>query len=145
MPNNSETEPSIPPVPESELWVTYARSSGPGGQNVNKRSTKAIVKWHVEGSPTYTEEQKALIAATLANRISKEGYIVISADAERSREQNRGNAVEVLRRLVADALTPEEERIPTRPTRAAKRKRLDEKSHRAALKRARQMKHGAEE
>jgi ribosome-associated protein len=145
MPANPETESLIPDVPESECWITYARSSGPGGQNVNKRATKAVVKWHVEGSETYDDDQKRLIAAALANRISNEGYVVISAEAERSREQNRKNAVETLRRLVREALTPEEERIPTKPSRAAKRRRLDEKSKRGAIKRERQKRYGEEE
>ena len=144
-PPKPESDSAIPEVPESECWVTYARSSGPGGQNVNKRATKAVVKWHVEGSETYDADQKALIAEALANRINNEGFIVISADAERSREQNRKDALETLRRLVADTLTPEEERIPTKPSRASKRRRLDEKKKRGDVKRQRQKKFGAED
>ncbi len=146
MPYEWKTPPNdIPDVPESECWVTYARSSGPGGQNVNKRATKTVLKWHVEGSETYDPEQKTLITEALTNRINNEGFVVISADAERRREQNRKDALETLRSLVREALTPEEERIPTKPTKASKQRRLTEKKKRGALKRERQKNYREEE
>jgi ribosome-associated protein len=133
----SEFKPDTPEIPENELEITFARSSGPGGQNVNKRDTKAVVRWRVEESSAYTDEQKRWIAEALANRMSRQGFVVISSDAERSREMNRRRAIETLQRLVSDALTPEEERIPTKPTKASKERRLEEKARRSDIKKSR--------
>jgi ribosome-associated protein len=123
-----EIHPKIPDVPREELTITFARSSGPGGQNVNKRRTKAVVKWHVESSPTYSEQEKQRMLTKLANRINNEGFLVVDADAERSQDQNKSNAIAELQRLVRDALKPEIPRIETKPTHASKVRRLDEKS-----------------
>ncbi|MEN9558149.1 MAG: hypothetical protein RL141_518 [Candidatus Parcubacteria bacterium] len=117
----------IPRIPESELQVDYARASGPGGQNVNKRETKAIVRWDVNASAAFTDEQKALVHRALPNRISNEGFLIVDNDEQRSREQNRKNAVRILQTLVQDALTPDALRVPTKPSRAVRRKRLSEK------------------
>lgn len=136
MPSSAE-DPMPSDVPEREIEVTYARSSGPGGQNVNKRSTKAIITWNVRESSAYTGDEMALIEAGLANRINKQGEVVIHADTTRSREQNRAAAIETLQRLVREALTPEAERIPTKPSRAVKKRRLEEKRIHSAKKRER--------
>jgi ribosome-associated protein len=136
MPSFSE-RPAMPEVPESEIEIDYARSSGPGGQNVNKRSTKAVISWNIRASAAFTEEQMAVIEAELANRINKEGAIVIQADATRSREQNRVAAIETLQRIVRKALTPQKERKPTKPSKAAKRRRLDEKKMQSIKKQRR--------
>lgn len=125
---------TIPNIPENELTITFARSSGPGGQNVNKRETKAVVKWHVEASPTYSDQQKQRILIKIANRINSEGFLVVDADAERSQDQNKNNAIAELQRLVHDALKPEIPRKKTKPTRASKRKRLEEKSRVSKIK-----------
>lgn len=140
MSTTSPEHPALPEVPESEIHVTYARSSGPGGQNVNKRSTKAVISWNVRASSAFTEDQMALIEVELANRINKEGEVFIHADATRSREQNRISAIEALQRLVREALTPEAERVPTKPTRASKRRRVDEKRMHSVKKQGRSRK-----
>lgn len=121
-------EPMIPSVPHSEIKIFHARSSGPGGQNVNKSSTKAIIKWRVNASKTFTEEQKEMITDALASRINKDGCVVIRSDALRSQNQNEESAINLLQRLVVDALTPQKERKPTKPTRASRERRLDEKA-----------------
>jgi ribosome-associated protein len=130
---------TIPVIPENELTITFARSSGPGGQNVNKRETKVVVKWHVEASPTLTEQQKQRVMSKLINRINSEGFLVVDADAERSQDQNKSNAIAELRRLVQDALKPEIPRKKTRPTRASKMKRLEEKSRVSRIKEMRRV------
>ena len=127
----------IPAIPENELTSTFARSSGPGGQNVNKRETKAVVKWHVEATSVYSDQQKQRIFMKLANRINGEGFLVVDADAERSQDQNKSNAIAELQRLVSDALRPEIPRKKTRPTRASKIRRLQEKSMQSQKKQER--------
>lgn len=127
----------LPTIPENELWITYARSSGPGGQNVNKRETKAVVRWHVDGSPLFSDVQKKLIHQRLANRISNDGYLLVDAEAERSQEQNRLKAIEVMQQLVRDAITPVAKRVATKPTRSSQRKRLDEKTLQGQRKKTR--------
>jgi ribosome-associated protein len=117
----------MPLIPESELWITYARSSGPGGQNVNKRETKAVVRWHVDASGTLSEGEKRRIHEHLRNRISGEGFLLVDNDESRSQEQNRKKAIDILQTIVHDALTPDAPRVPTKPSRAVRRKRLDQK------------------
>lgn len=134
---DTHPSPILPIIPDAEFWITYARSSGPGGQNVNKRETKAVVRWNVDHSPLFTEHQKDLIRGKLANRINSEGYLVVDAEAQRSQEQNRAFAMQRIRDMVCKAITPETKRIATRPSRSAKRKRLDEKTLQGRKKAAR--------
>lgn len=114
-------------VPESEISESFSRSGGKGGQNVNKLSTKAEVRWNVDHSLAFTDEEKEKIKYVLKNRINKKGELVVISQEERSQFQNRKLAVERLNRLVSSALIQENERIPTGPTRASKERRLEEK------------------
>lgn len=127
-----------PLIPESECWITYARSSGPGGQNVNKRETKAVVRWHVDASGTVSDGEKQRIHERLRNRINSEGFLVIDNDETRSRDQNRQKALAILQTLVQNALAPTVPRIPTKPSRAQRERRLTEKRQRSLKKAARQ-------
>jgi ribosome-associated protein len=123
-----------PDVPETEMEFDFARAGGPGGQNVNKRETKAIIKWHVDRSRAFDDDQKALIKLALVNRMNKEGYLIVTASAERSQDQNRSMAMETLRALVSRSLAQNAERIATKPTRSSQRARLDEKTIRSRQK-----------
>lgn len=125
------------PIPETEFWITYARSSGPGGQNVNKRETKAVVRWHVDGSGTLSEGEKHRVHERLRNRINSEGFLLVDNDESRSRDQNRKNAIAILQELIRDVLTPEKPRVPTKPTRAQRQKRLTEKRQQSTKKETR--------
>lgn len=113
--------------------ITFSRSSGPGGQNVNKTSTKATLHWNVGRSTAFTDEQKALIRAAAGKRLTADDNIVLYAEDTRSQSQNRAIVVGRLEDLIARALAPRKIRKPTKVSRSQKRKRLDAK-HRAAEK-----------
>ncbi len=130
-------DPPLRLIPESEYRIEFARSSGPGGQKVNKTSSKAVLHWNIDGSSVLTGEEKAIIRQRLANRINKEGELVLDSDRLRSQFRNRTDVVDLLNRLVNEVLTPQAERIPTRPTRASRERRLDEKKRQAQKKRFR--------
>lgn len=115
------------------------RSSGKGGQNVNKVSTKMILLFDVNDSELLTGEQKMVVLDKLHTRISKDGILRISSGRERSQDANRKLVIEKFKVLILDALTPEIERIATLPTKASKRKRLDEKKRRSQTKSTRQI------
>lgn len=134
---NTMGELSAFTVPETELNITFARSGGPGGQNVNKRSTKAVLKWNFGTSPMLDEEQKALVRTKLVNRINTEGEIFISYDQERQQGQNRSGAIRVLNELIAQAIQTDAERVATRPSRGAKERRMDEKTREGRKKEGR--------
>lgn len=132
MPEEMQTDPekeeSDPPtVPESEMHLEFVRSSGPGGQKVNKTSSKAQLRWSVRESRAFTEEQKTLIREAAGNRLNNEDEIVLSSQTERSQMQNREDVTLRLQELVADALTPQKERKETRVSRSQKERRLDDK------------------
>lgn len=125
---------ALPNLDRAEVLVEYARSSGAGGQNVNKRDTKAVIHWNVGKAGGFTEEQKAAIRAFAGKRLSGDDEIVMYDQTQRSREQNRENALERLEELVRDALTPEKERRATKVPRVEKKKRLQDKRHNAERK-----------
>lgn len=114
-------------VPENEIELDFVRSSGPGGQNVNKTSSKAQLRWNVGRSRAFTDEQKAAIRQAAGNRLTSEDEIILSAQTERSQSQNRDEVVQRLQDLVAEALTPEKERKATKVSRTQKRARLEDK------------------
>ena len=124
-------------VPESEIEISFVRSSGPGGQNVNKTSTKAQLRWRVGGSAAFSEEQKAAIRAAAGHQLNADDEIVISAEAERSQARNKDAAIARLQDLVARALTPRKARKATKISRAEKRKRLEAKGRQSEKKRER--------
>lgn len=124
-------------VPESEMEITFVRSSGPGGQRVNKAATKAQVRWNVDRSSAFSDAEKARIRERLQHRITGQGDLIVSCMQERSQVQNRAIAVQALRDMVAMALEEEKERVPTKPTRAAKERRIEEKKRTAEKKRER--------
>lgn len=114
-------------IPESEMDISFVRSSGPGGQKVNKTSSKAELHWNVDRSGTFTAEEKEKIKAHLATRMNNLGEVVMSSQTERSQLQNKTNVIERLEALVAEALIPETERIATKPSKGADERRLRSK------------------
>jgi ribosome-associated protein len=131
-----------PEIPDAEIAVAFSRSSGPGGQNVNKRETKAEARWHVGRAAGFSAEQKARIRAAAGRHLNAEDEIVIQDQSERSQEQNRESAVARLHALVRAALAPVKARRPTRAPRAQKEKRLRDKRANAEKKSARRDRRG---
>jgi ribosome-associated protein len=118
---------SHPTIPESEIVIVYARGSGPGGQKRNKTETKAMLRWDVAASLGFSEAQKERIRSVLGTRITDAGFLALENDETRSREQNRIAVLEEANRLVRMALTPIKKRVATKPTRAARERRLETK------------------
>ncbi len=124
-------------VPESEINEQSSRSSGAGGQNVNKRSTKSEVRWNVENTAAFTNEEKEKIKSALGNRINKEGDLIVTSQEERSWLQNKERAIERLNNLVRTTLIPEKERKATKPTLGSKERRLETKKRQGEKKKSR--------
>lgn len=124
-------------IPEEELTFTASLSSGPGGQHVNKVSSRITLWFNVAGSPSLSEDQKALIAHRLANRIGKDGLLRVICQQSRSQAANRETAIERFVELLRAALKREKPRKKTRVSAAAKQRRLEDKKQRGFLKRER--------
>ncbi|MDH3744442.1 MAG: alternative ribosome rescue aminoacyl-tRNA hydrolase ArfB [Acidobacteriota bacterium] len=124
-------------LPLGELSYVTSRSSGPGGQNVNKVETRVTLLFDVDGSPSLSEEQKARLGERLATRINKEGVMRVVASKHRTQKANRAAARERFADLLAGALKKRRRRRKTRVPKAAKRRRLEDKRHRSELKRRR--------
>ncbi len=125
-------------IPSSELTFKTSRSSGPGGQNVNKVETKVTLLFDLDNSPSLSDEQRATIRAAYPGRINKEGILRVTSSKHRSQSANRQAATERFHQLIADALTPTRPRRPTKPSKRAETKRLEEKRKRGEIKRLRQ-------
>jgi ribosome-associated protein len=121
-------------IPETELEWSFVRSGGPGGQNVNKVASKAVLRWHLAGSPSVPEAVKARLRAHQRRRITGEGDLVLTSQRYRDQERNRQDCLDKLRELVLQAATPPRPRRPTRPTRGSREARLRAKRRRSATK-----------
>lgn len=133
------------PVPESEIELRFDRSSGPGGQNVNKVSSKASGKWNVGSSPAFSEEEKVLIRKHAGNRLKSGDEIHFYSQQERSQLQNKNIVLDMFQELVRTALTPEKERIPTKPKRSAEENRIESKIRRGKIKKERGWQYGRDD
>lgn len=122
---------------ESELEVSYILASGPGGQNVNKVATAAQLRFNAATSPALNERVRTRLLEIAGSRATRDGVIVITARRFRTQIRNREDALERLAALIREAMHRPAYRVATRPSRAAKRKRLDGKAHRAGVKRNR--------
>lgn len=127
-------------ISEDEITFTASRSGGPGGQNVNKVSSRVTLAFDVRNSSALSDEQKQKIAAKLATRINKDGVLQIASQRTRSQDQNRADALERFADLLRQALTPKRPRVKTRVPKAAKAKRFEEKRKRTLIKQARSKK-----
>ena len=121
----------------AEVNFTAVRSRGPGGQNVNKVSSAAVLFWNFENSVSVTSEQKALIRLKLSSHINKEGEFYIRSDEYRDLERNKFRCLEKLEGLLTQAFHRPKPRRATKPTRASKQRRLESKRRRGDTKRQR--------
>ncbi|MCH8346513.1 MAG: aminoacyl-tRNA hydrolase [Chloroflexi bacterium] len=124
-------------VEVKHLHFQAKRSSGPGGQHVNKVSTAITISLDLDAYPHFTAWQKGVIRHRLAGRISREGILRVTSRKHRSQYANRKAAFERLQTLIAEALTPRRLRVPTKPRRSAIRTRLDDKTRRSRVKQRR--------
>jgi ribosome-associated protein len=124
-------------LPRDEIAVECARSSGPGGQHVNKTETKVILRWSPGASPSLTEFARQRIAERLAARINNAGELVLHCDEYRSRRRNLEGAFDRLEALLKEALRPVRARKATRPTQASKVRRKQAKRRQAERKQGR--------
>lgn len=122
-------------IPEHELSFTCSRSGGPGGQHVNKVSSRVTLWFDLAGSPSLSEGDKERLRQRLASRINQEGRLWLVARASRSQHDNRQAAILRFARLLAEALSEDPARHPTRVPARSRAKRLQDKRYRAHLKR----------
>lgn len=127
-----------------EIALSFIRSSGPGGQNVNKVSTAAQLRFDLANSPALPAPLKARAARLAGSRLTAEGVIVITADRFRTQAANRDDAIARLLALLREAAIPPKPRRKTRPTFASQQKRLERKSQRSGVKSLRRTRPGEE-
>lgn len=122
---------------DRELMFTASRSSGPGGQNVNKVNTRVELRFDVGASQILTEEEKKKIFEHQASKITKDGILIVVSQSGRTQLENREKAVKKLHSIINRALFQRKKRIQTKRTKASKQKRLDLKKQRSVKKQLR--------
>ncbi len=121
-------------IPLNEIEITYARSSGPGGQNVNKVSSKAILRWNLFQNPGITEEVRIRFMRFFPSYLTKEGDVVLMCQQHRDAPKNRLTCLEKLSFMLCKAFYKPKKRIPTKRTKSSIRRRLENKAHNARKK-----------
>lgn len=124
-------------IPDAELRFEFSRSSGPGGQHVNRVETRVTLLFEVDASRALDDGQKRRIHERLATRINKEGVLRVVSQRFRTREANRRAATERFAELLARTLAPRRKRVKTRVPAAAERRRLEQKRRQSQIKRRR--------
>ena len=124
-------------IPDDEIHFTAARSSGPGGQHVNKVSSRVTLLFDLEKTDSLTEEEKRRVGSRLSTRVNRAGILRVVCQRHRSQHLNRKEAQERFVRLISEALAQTTPRIPTVATRAAGERRLRAKRHRSKVKQVR--------
>jgi ribosome-associated protein len=125
-------------IPLDEFQFETSRSGGPGGQNVNKVNSKVQLRWTPSTSPSLPDPVKARLLLNVANRLTREGELLIASTRTRDQGQNVEDCLDKLRALILVALNPPKPRRATRPTLASKKRRVEAKQRRSDVKRGRQ-------
>jgi ribosome-associated protein len=121
-------------IPEEELEFSFIRSSGPGGQNVNKSSTAAQLRWNIENTKAFDEKTKLRLINRLSFRITKHGDIIIKSDTHRSQERNVQDCLDRLKELILEHIKVPKKRVPTKATVSSIEKRLKHKKGHSKIK-----------
>jgi ribosome-associated protein len=124
-------------IPLREFRFSFTRSSGPGGQNVNKVNTKATLRWSVRGTPSLSQPVRRRLLAKYGRRVNAQGELVISSQRFRDAGRNVADCLEKLRKMLAEVAVAPRARRPTKPTAASVRRRLDQKRKHSQKKRLR--------
>ena len=125
-------------IPAHEIDLSYARSGGPGGQHVNKTSTKVLLRWNLPASGALPDEERARLVEKLATRLTEEGDLLVTSERHRDQSSNVEDALAKFVELLRAALRRPKRRRKTKPTASSKRKRLEGKRRRSDIKRRRQ-------
>ncbi len=124
-------------IPDSELKEDFIRSSGPGGQNVNKVSTAVQLRFDVKNTSSLPDSIRRRLINLAGRRMTKDGVLIIKAERHRTREQNRRDAIERLAALIVEASKVPKYRVKTAPTLSSKQRRIDTKQKRGKIKKFR--------
>ncbi|MDG2333559.1 MAG: alternative ribosome rescue aminoacyl-tRNA hydrolase ArfB [Myxococcota bacterium] len=126
-------------IPWEEIRESASRSSGPGGQHVNKSATRVTLRWNIQSSSTVAERVRMILVERLASRLTREGDLIVHADGFRSRARNLDAARVRLAEIVADALDVPRSRRATRPTQGSRTRHREAKQQRSGLKKSRRL------
>ena len=129
-------------IPGAELELRFSPSGGPGGQHANKAATRAELTWNLTESQVLGPRQRQRLHAALRHRIDSSGNLRLTSDRNRSQMQNRNDVIQRFATLVRDALRPAKPRVKTKPSRASKEKRLQQKKKRSETKQNRKVRLG---
>ena len=124
-------------IPAGELEIAFSRSGGPGGQNVNKVSSKVDLRWNPTTSMALTHDDRALLLERLRSRLTTDGTLIVTSTLTRDQLKNREDAMSKLTLIVRTALERQKPRKPTKPSKGAKRRRVADKRHNSEIKRNR--------
>jgi len=121
-------------IPFAEMDFTYARSRGPGGQNVNRTNSAAILRWNLWSSQALSPEIKERLASKLKTKLTAEGDLIVRSEVHRDQDQNRSECIRKLHEIIAKALFVPKKRIATKPTKSSQRKRVEGKKRHSEIK-----------
>jgi ribosome-associated protein len=132
-------------VPSNELTVAFARSSGPGGQNVNKVNSKAMLRWNVRNSAAVAADVKLRFEACFPTRVNQAGEVLVSSEKHRDQGRNLADCYDKLRQLIQAALVKPRQRKKSRPTFGSIQDRLANKRHKSQIKKQRSTRNSGED